>query len=220
VRGALWTSISSLKSYGLSVHTLHFYRMFEMMRREGLAPAAMYAGTLLVGGTSLAFLAQQAQEKVAGRDFREVTDIEAWQEAVIKGGGLGVFSDAFTYGESEDGKDVINALAGPLLDMFGQTFNASRAAIDQIGDGIKGEETDSNAGREFIKLLKKITPFTTNWYTKLATERMVWDNLQRVMDPEADEAFQRRADWYQENKAQNYWWSPGAAEPDLSRLPE
>lgn len=220
VRGAVWTSMASLKSYGLSVHTLHFYRMFEMMRREGLTPAALYAGTLLVGGTSLAFLAQQGQEKIAGRDFRDVTDIEAWQEAVIKGGGLGVFSDAFTYGESEDGKDVINAMAGPLLDMMGQTFNLSRAAVDEGWSSITGEETTSNAGRELVKLLKKITPFTTNWYTKLATERMLWDNLQRLADRDADDAFERRRAWYEDNKQQQYWWAPGQGEPDLSRLPE
>lgn len=220
VRGALWTSISSLKSYGLSVHTLHFYRMFEMLRREGASPAAMYMATLLVGGTSLAFLAMQAQEKVSGRDFRDVTDVDAWKEAVIKGGGLGVFSDAFVYGENADGKDVLNAMMGPLMDQLGQLYTASASAIDQVGDGIRGEETDSNAGRELVKLIKKIAPFSTLWYTKLATERLLYDNLQRVLDPGADDAFERRRAWYEENKKQGYWWGPGQPEPDFERLPK
>lgn len=218
-RGALWTSIASLKSYGLSVHTLHFYRMFEMMRREGLTPAAMYMGTLLLGGTSLAFLAMQGQEKVSGRDFRDMTDLDAWREALIKGGGLGVFSDVLVYGENADGKDIFNAMLGPLVDQLAQTYTAGASAVDAIGDGIKGEETDANPGREAIKLLKKVMPFSTNWYTKLALERMVYDNLQRLADPEADDAFERRRAWYEENKQQGYWWAPGG-EPDLERLPK
>ena len=220
VRGALWTSIASLKSYGLSVHTTHFYRMFEMMQREGLAPAALYAGTLLVGGTSLAFLSQMGNDTISGREPRDMTDLDAWKEAVIKGGGLGVFSDALVYGENSEGKDIFNAMLGPLVDSAAQAYTAGAAAIDQIGDAATGQETDSNAGQEFIKLLKKVTPFTTTWYTKLATERMIWDNLQRLADPDADAAFERRRQWYEENKAQQYWWAPGQSEPDLSRLTE
>lgn len=219
-QGALWTSIASLKSYGLSVHTGHFYRMFEMMRREGLAPAALYAGTLLVGGTSLAFLSQMVNDTISGREPRKMDDLDAWKEAVIKGGGLGVFSDALVYGENSEGKDIFNAMLGPLVDSAAQAYTAGAAAIDQVGDGITGQETDSNAGEEFIKLLKKVTPFTTTWYTKLATERMIWDNLQRLADPDADAAFERRRQWYEENKQQQYWWAPGQAEPDLSRLGE
>lgn len=212
-RGALWTSIASLKSYGLSVHTSHFYRMFEMMRREGLPPATMYLGTLLVGGTSLAFLSQMGNDIVSGREPRDFDDLDAWKEAVIKGGGLGVFSDALVYGENADGKDLANAVLGPLWDSAQQAYTATAASVDNIGDQISGEEPDSNPGQEVIKLLKKITPFTTTWYTKLATERLLWDNLQRLADPEADEAFERRAQWYEENKDQRYWWAPGQSAP-------
>jgi hypothetical protein len=159
-------------------------------------------------------------DTISGREPRKLDDLDAWKEAVIKGGGLGVFSDALVYGENSEGKDIFNAMLGPLVDSAAQAYTAGAAAIDQVGDMATGQETDSNAGQEFIKLLKKVTPFTTTWYTKLATERMIWDNLQRLADPDADAAFERRRQWYEENKQQQYWWAPGQAEPDLSRLTE
>lgn len=218
-KGALWTSIASLKSYGLSVHMQHMYRLFEMMHQQRWPATTAYMAALIMGGTGLAFLAMQGQEKASGRDFRDIDNLDAWKEAFLKGAALGVLSEPLVYGENSEGRDVALEMLGPLVDMLMQTYTVGAAAGDEIGDAITGQETESNARQELMKIIKKITPFSTLWYTRLATDRLIYDNLQRMMDPEAEEAFQRRIQWYEENKQQGFWWAPGG-QPDLERLPQ
>ncbi len=51
---------------------------------------------------------------------------------------------------------------------------------------------DTRAGREFVRLLRNYTPGGSLWYLRLAYEREVLDQLQRVLDPSAARSFRRR----------------------------
>jgi hypothetical protein len=213
VPGALWQSVTSLKSYGLAVHTLHMYRMFEMLKRNRVAPGTAYMVMLITGGTGLGFLIGQAQDIAAGRGPRDPSDANAWKEALIRGAALGIFAEPLIYGENAEGRDVFYELMGPLVDQAASGWTTGAAAVDEIGTWMSGEEKQTNAGREALKLLKKVAPFSTLFYTRLATDRLIYDNLQRMVDGEADDAFERRRDFYQENKQQGFWWGPGDREP-------
>lgn len=211
--GALWQSVTSLKSYALAVHTLHMYRVFEMLRRQRAGPAAAYMAILITGGTSLGFLIGQANDILAGREPRSPTDPNAWKEAMIKGAALGIFAEPLVYGENAEGRDVFYEMMGPLVDQVASVWTTGAAAVDEIHSMATGEERQTNVGRESVKLLKKVFPLSTLFYTRLATDRLIYDNLQRLVDGEADEAFERRAQFYEENKDQSYWWGPGESAP-------
>ena len=215
VRGALWASIASLKTYGLSVHTLHMYRLFEMMRRQRVPAATAYMMMLVAGGTGLAFMIQQGNELLAGREPRKATDPNAWKEAFLKGAALGILSEPLVYGQNAEGKDVAYELMGPLADQVFEGWTLGASAVDEAGSWMTGEEKQTDAGRNSIRLFKKMAPLSTLFYTRLATDRLMYDNLQRMVDGEADEAFARRAAWYEENKQQRYWWAPGDPPPFL-----
>jgi hypothetical protein len=45
-------------------------------------------------------------------------------------------------------------------------------------------------------------------------DRLLWDNLQRVADPEAPRAFQRMEDRARKETQQRFWWGPGDNAPE------
>jgi hypothetical protein len=173
---------------------------------------------LITGGTGLGFLIQQGNDILAGREPRDPSDPNAWKEAMIKGAALGIFSEPLVYGGNAEGRDVFYEMMGPLVDQAASGWTTGAAAVDEIGSWISGEEKQTNVGRESIKLLKKVMPFSTLFYTRLATDRLIYDNLQRMVDGEADEAFERRQQFYEENKKQGFWWGPGDAAPNPAAI--
>jgi hypothetical protein len=189
------------------------YRLFEMLRRQRVAPAAAYITIMMAGGTGLAFLIGQANELLAGREPRQPDDPDAWKEAFLKGAALGVLAEPLVYGENAEGKDVAYELWGPLMDQAFEGWTLGASAVDEAGSWMSGEEKQTDVGRNSVRLAKKLMPFSTLFYTRLATDRLFYDNLQRMVDGEADEAFERRMNFYEEEKQQRFWWAPGAPPP-------
>jgi hypothetical protein len=66
---------------------------------------------------------------------------------------------------------------------------------------VRGEKT--NTGRESVRLLGQNMPGGSNWYLRLAYERGVLDNLQRLVAPEAHAAFRRKIQMQRRDLAMN-----------------
>ena len=49
--------------------------------------------------------------------------------------------------------------------------------------------------------------------TRLAWERILMDQLQFLVDPEADKAFKTRQRFFQKEFGQEFWWQPGRMAP-------
>jgi hypothetical protein len=47
-------------------------------------------------------------------------------------------------------------------------------------------------------------------------DRLVWDSLKRMIDPEAADTFQRQVDRARKEQARQYYWRPGSQEPRAS----
>ena len=60
------------------------------------------------------------------------------------------------------------------------------------------------------------------WYTRLATDRLLWDTLQRMADPDAAGAFSRIEQRVRKESGTQYWWRPGetlpSRPPQMSRM--
>jgi hypothetical protein len=52
------------------------------------------------------------------------------------------------------------------------------------------------------------TPATNLWQSRLITQRFLWNNLQRMLDPEAEESFAKQAA-APEKWGSQIWWAPG-----------
>lgn len=150
--------------------------------------ALSYGAGLFLGGTLFGAVALQMKDVVKGKDPRDMTTGKFWAAAIAQGGGLGIFGDFLFADVNRFGGGIAETLAGPGV---GFADDILRYTVGNIRQALAGEETQ--IGRETVQLLRNFTPGGSLWYFRLGYEREVLDQLQRLMDPKAEQNFRRRA---------------------------
>lgn len=216
IPGELVRSFGMYKSFAVSL-TLGQIRRFNAIptRQDRLQYAAMMgAGLLMLGAVSV-----QLKDLAKGRDPRPMAGEGAgkfWMAALFQSGGLGIFGDFFSAETSRAGGGVAETLAGPVAGLGGDVV---RLAAGPIGAMAAGE--DPRIGRNLVNFARQNTPvFSSLWYARAAYDRVVADNFQRLVDPEAEANWRRQERARENNFGNRIWWDRGAAlpfrAPDLS----
>lgn len=78
------------------------------------------------------------------------------------------------------------------------------------------EEKMEKLGLKLRKSIYRNIPYQSLWYINLAQQRLVVDNLERLLDPDFDSKISR-ATKRLEKKRQEWWWAPGE-DPDVEKL--
>jgi hypothetical protein len=63
-----------------------------------------------------------------------------------------------------------------------------------------------------VKLIKQETPGSSLWYSRLAFERLVADQLQEEIDPKYRQSW-RATEARARQQKQGFWWEPGETSP-------
>ena len=105
--------------------------------------------------------------------------------------------------------DKLLAAAGPGFSLAKDTYDLT------IGNIVKstGRRDRSNFWGDASLFVKRYTPFTNLWYTRLATERYLTDKLQMLADKKTRERFQNRERAQRARYGRGYWWRPGTNQP-------
>jgi len=206
--GEISRNFAQFKSFGISVMMLHGGRIASEIGSGYGARGAMYAGSILITTTLLGAGALQLKALANGEDPRDMTELEFWGAALLQGGGLGIYGDFLFSGVNRFGGGLTSTVAGPLT---GKLDKARNFGFGNVAQGGAGERT--NAGREAIGVIRDWTPGGNMWYVRAAYERVVLDQLQTLIDPEARRAFKRRMKFREQNFGNGYWWAPGQASP-------
>ena len=166
--------------------------------KDRVAALSTYAfGMTLLGG-----LAIQLKEISKGRQPRDMITLEFWGAAVLQGGGIGILGDFLYAATSRFGGGLSTTIAGPVAGLAQDTLALTAGnAIEAV------QGKDTNIGRETVAYFSRYNP-TNLWWSRLAMERVVWDNLQRLADPEADKRFRTQLARLKKQTGQQYWWSP------------
>jgi len=202
--GELARSFGMYKSFAVTMLTTH---MMRAAMQRNLASKAGYALALAATSTMFGAVAIGAKDMVAGKDPRRMNDKSFWLAALIQGGGLGILGDLLYQGFTRADTSLAGALGGPLM-----------AAIDaggplvfpQIGNLIAGDET--NIGASLARQLRKYlnpTPF----YLKTAVDRLFFDEIQTLYDPQYRKSFRRIEQTAKESYGTKFWWAPGDSLP-------
>lgn len=115
------------------------------------------------------------------------------------------------------------AIGAEVERTFSHRFACSRAArsssrhvassrqknngLEQFGD------KPSRVGRESIDFLRRYTPGGSIWYAQTAYNRLVLDNLQRILDPEAEKQWRRQEKRREKEWGNASYWYPGEPLP-------
>ena len=207
--GEIARSFAMFKSFGTVFLLLHGARIHRMIAGGDKPGAAGYAGSLLLSTTIFGALALQLKQVANGRDPRDMNEQKFWSAALLQGGGLGIYGDFFFADVNRFGGGMATTIAGPPVGKINDFWNLTGGNLVQLASGEK-----TNFGRELVKFAKGSIPGGNIWYLKLAFERNVLDQLQTIVDPEAQKAFRRQQQYWRKNFGQEFWWAPGQNGPE------
>lgn len=204
--GELMRSAVMYKSFALSV-TLNQYRRV-MAQPTGLA-RAQYFATMTAGLTVLGATAVQLKALAAGRDPEPMDTSKFWGRAFMQGGGVGILGDFLASETSRMGGGMPETLTGPVV---GLGADVSRAFMSNATRAAQGKDTF--IGRDVVNLTRRYTPGTSLWQTRLAMDRLVWDQLQGVLDPDADSVWALQEKNRRRDFGNASWWERGELTPE------
>lgn len=213
--GELLRSGMMFKSFALSL-TLNQYRRF-MAIPTGMG-RLQYAAGFGVPLILLGALAMQLKSLAQGKDTRPMDDPKFWLAAVAQAGALGIFGDFLFSETSRSGAGLAGVLAGPVVQLGGDVISIPMNALTRVAAG-----QEPLIGRDVAKLAERNTPVMSSlWYSRLAYDRAVSDNLARFLDPEAEDQFRRQIRRAEREFEAPFWWLPGEGAPrrgpDLSNM--
>ena len=199
------------KSFGLSILLTHAMRgMAALANRDARGLYLVAFATAMTFGGALAY---QMKQIAAGRDPRPMDAPEFWLAAFLQGGGAGILGDFLYAATDRAGHGISTTITGPTV---GFLEDLGGLTIGNLAEVLKGK--DPGLGRDAVRFVERYTPGTSLWYARLALERMLWDRLEELADPDAGRTWQRSERRYRREFGQRYWWRPGAAAP--SRPPD
>ena len=223
VGGELTRSAFMYKNFAFSIFFNQIKRRFyeEETRGRGAMRAASFAAFATMKWAALMTVAGamsiQLKEVAKGRDPRPMTSDDQWMKflgaSILQGGGLGIFGDFISSTENRFGGGLAGTAAGPMVGAIG---DLGALTIGNVLEAAEGKET--SAGREATRFLRRYTPGGSIWWASLAYNRLVLDELQEMLDPEAAAAFRSAERKRVREYGNAAWWTPGEAAP--SRAPD
>jgi hypothetical protein len=214
--GEIWRHLAQFKSFAINIAILQIERMAREFVSQGLWRGAQYGAFALMAATLGGAMVIQLKQLIAGKDPRDMSKPEFWGTALYQSGGLSIWGDLLYASENRHGGGIAGTIAGPtastVQDLINVTYGAAKKNL------IGTEKGETNFGREFGKTVRNYTPGSSLWYLRLAWNRVLMDNLQRTLDPQAEAAFRRQIQNSKKNYKQDFWFAPGRAAP--SRAPD
>lgn len=213
VGGEIVASMGQYKQFTMERMTTHMMRIltdgsgytasptFNRINR-GLGFTAL---SMAAGAVSL-----QAAAVVAGKDPLDMARPGFWAEAFARGGAGGIYGDVLTAAIHGDrgGANIMAQFAGPLPGAFGDIAGlAINPTKREFGENNRSKAT---FGGDAIAFARRHAP--QEWYTKLAVDRLLFDKLQILVDPNYRQSFRRQSELAKKSGS-GFWWAPGTSAP-------
>jgi len=210
VAGASARAGTQFMSFGTTIMTKHWGRAATEPNMQG---KLAYAGYTLATTTMLGASVVAAKDIAAGREVNEdyLSSKEFWFKAMMQGGYLSFMGDILLKETGWDDMWSAPLTDGVIRDVMGVLVFGNLQKL------MTGGYDDINISKDAIEFLRKNTPATNLWYTRLALERAVWDNLRTMADPDFKSNALRRERKMKREDGRGYWWRPNKSAPELMR---
>lgn len=200
--GEVARSLTMFQSFSMTMMMTH---MTALAVRDGvvgnraLNNILFYASHVLAGAAIV-----QARQILQGKDPIAMDQPKFWWQASMQGGGAGYFGDLVGGATQAADRSVVGKFSGPLGGLVDDAFKfGSAAAQGKPGAGGKG-----------VDLAKHFVPGSNLWFSRLATDRLLFDQLHRAVDPTYAQGFARREQRMLKEYGQQSWWRSGETAPE------
>jgi hypothetical protein len=199
------------KSFGIAVALRHLGRAMEMPTLPGKIG---YLAALTVPMTIMGGLTLWLRDMIAnGKDPRPANDAKFWAAAAIQGGGFGMAGDVLKLTTDPRLDSAAGYIGGPLAQDALKLGQASYAGVAPAFDGSdKAARAQARVPWKAAQLARDNLPGGTLWYSRLAFNRLVMDQIQAEIDPDYREHV-RRGLANARKQGQGFYWAPGETAP-------
>ncbi|WP_337261250.1 MULTISPECIES: hypothetical protein [unclassified Serratia (in: enterobacteria)] len=200
LKDELTRSFFLFKSFPISVVMRHWTRAMGMPSAGG---RAAYLATFLASTTILGALSQQINDMLSGKNPREAFGDKAprfWINALLKGGGLGLYGDFLFADHTRYGGGALASMLGPVAGLVDDAVKLAQGIPLNAVEG-KPEQTGGDA----VKFVKGLIPGQNLWYTKAALDHMIFNQMQEYFSPGYLRRMEKRS---KKEFNQTYWWRP------------
>ena len=197
------------------------YKQFALERMSTHLMRTLYEGTgsdrvkyglaFTLMSAAAGAVSLQAANVLAGKNPTDMHDPMFWVRSFAKGGAGGVYGDLLAELLGGNYAAAGGIGGGPI---GGLATDVAKAALSPLKREVfdkQGQRATSGPATDIFSTLKRWTPNT--WYTKLAVDRLFWEQLQSLMDPHYRDSFKRANQAATRKGGQGYWWGPGHAAP-------
>lgn len=195
------------KSFPITILTTHFMRALSL---DGTLSQAAYLASLFVPMTLCGALAFQSKQIIRGKEPVPMDSWKFWLGAAVQGGGAGIIGDFFFSEQNRFGGGIATTLLGPGGGLLNDAWELT---VENAKQKAAGEDT--NFGSELVNFAGRLTPGSSLWYTRLAFERIILDQLSLAVDPKAKKRFQKIMRKQQKEYGSGYYWKPGELQPNF-----
>ncbi len=211
ILGEFVRSTAQFKSFPMTFMMTHMMRTVVQDGNFG----KVAAGVKLLALTTIsgAFIAQM-QSLISGQDPLDMKSPRFWLTSFLRGGGGGMMGDLAYSATTRGGDGLYQYAAGPVL---GEVASAVGDAAQTIANPDIYSGDKQLTGKMLAQHIKAWVPGSSLWYTKIATDRLVFDFMQTMIDPHYRESFRRYQRRLEKDYGQKFWWQPG--EPLPKRAP-
>jgi hypothetical protein len=209
IQGELTRSFAMYKNFAVTIMMTHMRRGMAMPTagQKGRYFAQFFLSTALTGAFAL-----QMKEIAKGRDPRNMMDARFWGAAELQGGGLGIFGDFFFSQKNRFDQGIARTIAGPVAGLVGDVVGFTN---DNVRRAIEGKDTKIASG--VIDLAERYAPGGSIWWYRLGVQNLIFDEMRRFADPDAQKRLKRIERRYRKDFGQDYWASRSR---DTVRLPD
>jgi hypothetical protein len=204
--GELVRHLGQFKTFAVNLYILQIERMAREFVSQGLSRGAQYAFLAMSVAVAGGAMVEQLQQLRNGKDPRDMTTKEFWGTAIYRSGGLSIWGDLLYATETRHGAGIAGVVAGPTA---GTATDFAQVTYGALRKRLAGTDEKTNFGRELTNVVRRYTPGASLWYVRAAWERVAMDNLQRMLDPEADASFRRKIQNAKRDYSQEFFWKPG-----------
>lgn len=206
--GEMIRNVTLFKSFPVTLLHTHLQRGATL---QGGTAKGKYFAHLIIGTAIMGALGEQLSQISKGRDpitmDPESEEGKAfWLKAMTRGGGFGIFGDFLFSDVNRYGGGILATAAGPVLGS--QVPSASRLTVGNLQELFKEGEA-KNPGRELIQFVKLMAPGRSLWYATNAMERLIFDEAQKLIDPNYAQSFQSVENRMRQTTGQEFFSRPG-----------
>ncbi len=221
IAGELLFSAAMYKNFTLTIAFTHIAR--ALFGQKTLTGKMAAIGGLVFSTTLIGALTYELKNLSKGKDVTPFENMDAkyWLNAMIHGGGLGIFGDFFYSSSNRFGGGFGQTITGPVVSFLGDVANLAIYNPLKMGYNLfvdDDKKAKVNMGGDVSNFIKRYTLGASLWYVRLAFERLFVDLLQEMIDPEFNKKVQRKEKRERKQSGREYWWGGGQTLPE--RKPE